>query len=94
MWQRRVRQPGGAYLSWREKKKTSSGFERNRGDGTWYSVGGKKVFVGMCCRESLAAWLVAWLGARHGAPRWLGVAPWSGIAGCVEEGREGNDTNG
>ena len=67
--------------------------EGNRGEGTGHRVGSEKVFVRMCCRESLAAWLVAWLGVRHGVPRWLGVAQLSGIAGRVEEGQNGNGLN-
>ena len=60
--------------------------EGNRGEETGYRVGGKRCFVRMCCRESFATWLVAWLGARHGASRWLGVAQRSGVAVRMEEG--------
>ena len=38
------------------------------------------------CWESIATWLVAWLGARFGAPRGLAWHNLSGIAGHVDEG--------
>ena len=61
-------------------KKNGAGFEQHR---TGAAPAQKGVLAG-CCRESFAAWLIAWLIVRHGAPRWLGVAQLAGIVGCVE----------
>ena len=74
-------------------KKTGAGFARNRGEETGAELAAERRLVG-CCWESFATWLVAWLVARHCAPRWLGVAQRSGVAGRVETRQAGNCNNG